>query len=186
MLRLPPKASFRYVAGQYLDLIGKAGLRRSYSIANVAGADGKLELHVRRVDNGVMSARLFDEARVGDLLRLEGPLGTFFLRDTTGLDLVFLATGTGVAPVKAMLSQLARPPPRGAAALGCSLLGRPPCRRSVLASCQRVAGALRFVPGAVASRCQTWAGFAATSRTRCSPTARLEPATRSTPAARPR
>ncbi len=107
VLRLPPKATFRYVAGQYIDLIGKAGLRRSYSLANAAGADGKLELHVRRVDAGVMSAYLFDEAQSGDLLRLEGPLGTFFLREIVGLDLVFLATGTGFAPVKAMLAHLA-------------------------------------------------------------------------------
>lgn len=107
VLRLPPNAGFRYVAGQYIDLIGRGGVRRSYSIANVARDDGKLELHVRRVDSGVMSSYLFDEARTGDLLRFEGPLGTFFLRDIASLDVVFLATGTGMAPVKAMLEDLA-------------------------------------------------------------------------------
>lgn len=113
VLRLPPKTNFRYVAGQYIDLIGKDGLRRSYSIANSANsgeADGKLELHVRQVEGGVMSVYLFEQAQTGDLLRFEGPLGTFFLRDVAALDLMFLATGTGIAPVKSMLAELSARP----------------------------------------------------------------------------
>ena len=106
VLRLPPRSALKYMPGQYIDLIGRDGLRRSYSIANAPAADGRLELHVRRVPGGMMSDHLFEHAKVGDLLRLNGPLGTFFLRDVAGMDLIFLATGTGIAPVVAMLSAL--------------------------------------------------------------------------------
>ena len=106
LLRFPPSSSFAYHPGQYVDVIGPNGVRRSYSVANAPGADKLVELHVREVDGGVMSRYWFDEARQNDLLRLNGPLGTFFLRDIQGKDLVFLATGTGIAPVKAMLEAL--------------------------------------------------------------------------------
>lgn len=103
LLRLPPTSNFEFHCGQYIDVIGQAGLRRSYSIAGAPTADKHLELHIRRVPGGSMSDYWFERARANDLLRLHGPLGTFFLRETDGLDLVFLATGTGIAPVKAIL-----------------------------------------------------------------------------------
>jgi CDP-4-dehydro-6-deoxyglucose reductase len=103
MLRLPPNNGFASLAGQYIDLIGKGGIRRSYSMANAVVAGGQLELHVRQVEGGELSRYWFGEAKANDLLRFEGPRGTFFLRDCAGRDLVFLATGTGIAPVKAML-----------------------------------------------------------------------------------
>jgi CDP-4-dehydro-6-deoxyglucose reductase len=108
MLRLPPNNGFRYLPGQYIDVIAKGGQRRSYSIANVGDAAGaqKLELHVREVPGGELSGYWFGQAKVNDLLRFEGPRGTFFLRDLTGKHLVFLATGTGIAPVAAMLAGL--------------------------------------------------------------------------------
>ena len=107
-LRLPPNARFRYLPGQYIDVIAKDGQqRRSYSIANLRIDEGNLELHIREVPNGKMSQYWFDEAQPNDLLRFEGPRGTFFLREIADLDLVFLATGTGIAPIKAMLAQLA-------------------------------------------------------------------------------
>ncbi|MDD2727789.1 FAD-binding oxidoreductase [Malikia sp.] len=102
-LRLPPTADFTYLPGQYIDVIGPAGIRRSYSLANARAADKHLELHIRSVPGGTMSEYWFQQAKVNDLLRLNGPLGTFFLRQVSGLDLVFLATGTGIAPVKSML-----------------------------------------------------------------------------------
>ncbi len=111
MLRLPPNAEFGYRPGQYVDVIGQGGIRRSYSIANAPAADKQIELHIRAVDDGAMSAYWFGGAKVNDLLRLNGPLGTFFLRDIAGTDLIFLATGTGIAPVKAILEGLARLPP---------------------------------------------------------------------------
>jgi CDP-4-dehydro-6-deoxyglucose reductase len=107
VLRLPPGAEFSYHPGQYIDVVGRGGLRRSYSIANAPSLSGHLELHIRRVAGGAMSEYWFGEANENDLLRLRGPLGTFFLRDVADRDLVFLATGTGIAPVKAMLEGLA-------------------------------------------------------------------------------
>ncbi len=107
-LRLPPNAEFRYLPGQYIDVIAKDGQRRSYSLASLEGAGQSLELHIREVPGGQMSGYWFNDAKINDLLRFEGPRGTFFLRDVAGLDLVFLATGTGMAPVKAMLAQLAQ------------------------------------------------------------------------------
>jgi CDP-4-dehydro-6-deoxyglucose reductase, E3 len=109
-LRLPPNSRFSFQAGQYLEAIGPNGVRRSYSIANAPVPDGRLELHIRHVDGGAMSRYWFGQAQANDLLRLNGPLGTFFLREAPGLDLVFLATGTGIAPIKALLEHLAQQP----------------------------------------------------------------------------
>jgi CDP-4-dehydro-6-deoxyglucose reductase len=111
VLRLPPNVQFEYLAGQYIDVIANGGLRRSYSIANAPREDKSIELHIREVPGGVMSEYWFSRARANDLLRLNGPLGTFFLRDVESVDLILLATGTGMAPVKAMLESLARTPP---------------------------------------------------------------------------
>lgn len=106
MLRLPPSADFKFIAGQYIDVLGPEGLRRSYSLANGSFTHNQLELHVKAVEGGAMSQYWFNQAKPNDLLRLNGPLGTFFLRETTGLDVVFMATGTGFAPIKAMLEGL--------------------------------------------------------------------------------
>lgn len=106
VLRLPPTADFRSIPGQYIDVIGLGGDRRSYSLANANTADKTLELHIRAVQGGVMSDYWFKQAKVNDLLRINGPLGTFFLRSVDQLHLAFLATGTGIAPVKAMLESL--------------------------------------------------------------------------------
>lgn len=103
LLRLPPTSDFSFHAGQYIDVIGLGGLRRSYSLANANASGKQLELHIRAVAGGAMSKYWFEQAKENDLLRLNGPLGTFFLRNVADLDLVFLATGTGIAPVKAML-----------------------------------------------------------------------------------
>ena len=106
-LRLPPTADFHFIPGQYIDVIGPSGIRRSYSLANDSFSDKVLELHIRAVKGGAMSDYWFNQAKPNDLLRLSGPLGTFFLRETAGIDLIFLATGTGIAPVKAMLESMA-------------------------------------------------------------------------------
>lgn len=106
MLRLPPTLEFNFIAGQYIEIIGIDGQRRSYSLANANSTEKMLELHIRAVCGGVMSDYWFNHAQVNDLLRLNGPLGTFFLRPIANLDLIFLATGTGFAPVKAMLASL--------------------------------------------------------------------------------
>lgn len=110
MLRLPPTTALDFLPGQYIDVIGAEGLRRSYSIANAPRADKQIELHIREVPDGAMSCYWFQQANVNDLLRLRGPLGTFFLRGQADKDLVLLATGTGIAPVKAILEGLAGVP----------------------------------------------------------------------------
>ena len=110
VLRMPPTAQFAFLPGQYVNMIGPGGVRRSYSIAGSDALAKTIELHIRAVDGGEMSHYWFDVAKEGDLLRLNGPLGTFFLHNIGKLDLVFLATGTGIAPVKAMLDSLALRP----------------------------------------------------------------------------
>lgn len=106
LLRLPPTADFHFIPGQYIDIIGPNGLRRSYSLANASFANKVLELHIRKVEGGAMSQYWFNQAKPNDLLRLNGPMGTFFLREIENMDLVFLATGTGISPIKAMLESM--------------------------------------------------------------------------------
>lgn len=109
-LRLPPTSTFSFIPGQYIDVIGINGIRRSYSLANASDSEKLLELHIRAVNGGAMSDYWFNHARLNDLLRLNGPLGTFFLRERANTDVFFLATGTGIAPVKAMLESLTQVP----------------------------------------------------------------------------
>jgi len=104
-LRHPPGGGIEYLAGQYVDVIGPGGVRRSYSLASQQG-NGSIELHIRRVDDGAMSDYWFNHAKLNDLLRIEGPKGTFIPRYNCEHDVVFLATGTGIAPIKAMLEQI--------------------------------------------------------------------------------
>ena len=104
VLRLPPSSKVEYFSGQYIDIIA-GDIRRSYSIAN-APANNHLELHIKKVEQGSMSEYWFEKVKQDDLLRINGPLGTFFLRDVAGKNLVFLATGTGIAPVKSILESL--------------------------------------------------------------------------------
>jgi len=109
-LRLPPRSPFKFLAGQYVDVTSPAGVKRSYSIASSSAAPDKVELQIRRVDGGALSAYWFEQAKPNDLLRFNGPRGTFFLRPVAGLDVIFLATGTGIAPIMSMLMQLAAMP----------------------------------------------------------------------------
>ena len=105
VLRLPPNSNFKFNSGQYVNFI-KANLIRSYSIANCSYGTNQLEFFIKKYQNGLMSEYLFDKAKINDLLRLEGPLGTFFLRDSKFENIVFLATGTGVAPIRSILQGL--------------------------------------------------------------------------------
>ena len=106
VLRLPPGTAFKFVPGQYVDIIYKNALRRSYSIANTPQLDGKIVLHIKKFQSGLFSDYWFNVAQKDDLLRLEGPFGTFSLRRAQSETLVFLATGTGIAPVKSILEQM--------------------------------------------------------------------------------
>lgn len=102
--RLPPNVVFDYLPGQYLELLFD-GVRRSYSIANSKISTSGIELHIRRVAGGTMSEHVFTQFQKNTLVRFSGPVGTFFLRQSRN-DLIFLATGTGFAPIKAMVEEL--------------------------------------------------------------------------------
>jgi len=106
-LRLPPSTQFDFLAGQYIRLTTQKKQTRSYSLAFEARPDKLLRLHIRRVPGGMFSQHLFEEARPGDLLYLDGPHGHFFISDSkTVSKTIFLATGTGIAPINAILSSL--------------------------------------------------------------------------------
>jgi len=107
-LRLPPTQRLEFVPGQHLEVIGPGGVRRAYSFAHAPQSDGSVELHIRNVVDGELSAHWFERAVTGDLLRVYGPLGTFLLRNVAGKHVVFLATGTGIAPVVAQLEAIAK------------------------------------------------------------------------------
>jgi CDP-4-dehydro-6-deoxyglucose reductase len=105
-LRLPAVEELHYRAGQYLDVMLSEGRRRSFSIAS-APADGRLlELHVRRASTTGFTAQLLDSLRPGALLRIEGPLGQFWLRAESPRPALMVGGGTGYAPLRAMLRQL--------------------------------------------------------------------------------
>ena len=103
-VRLPMNENFRFLAGQYIDILLKDGKRRSYSIANAPKPEGvtSLELHARHTPGGLFTDHVFTKAKVRDLLRFEGPLGTFYLREDSDKPIVMVASGTGFAPIKAM------------------------------------------------------------------------------------
>lgn len=102
--RFPPTVKFDYIPGQYVDLSFN-GIKRSYSIANAKKEDKSIELHIRKVPNGKMSDMIFGKININQLLRIEGPKGTFFLRNNNK-PLILLATGTGIAPIKAIVEEL--------------------------------------------------------------------------------
>ena len=144
-LRLPPKIDFSFIPGQYIDVIGPEGVRRSYSLANSSFQEKKLELHIRAVDSGVMSNYWFEKARPNDLLRLSGPLGTFFLREISGVNLIFLATGTGIAPVKAMLESLGNYS-RQEHPKSVTVVWGGRCSEDLYLDVKKIAGEFRYVP----------------------------------------
>lgn len=102
-LKLPQNQKFNFLAGQYIDLLMRDGRRRSFSIACAPNDEGVLELQVRRVPDGFFTNYVFEGMREKELLRFQGPLGTFFLRQDSDLPIVFVAGGTGLAPIKAIM-----------------------------------------------------------------------------------
>ena len=104
-LKLPEGKTLEYLAGQYIDILLRDGRRRSFSIANRPEAGSNLELHVRQVPNGGFTGHVFEGLKERELLRFQGPFGTFFLRpDSTG-PVILMAGGTGLAPIKAILEE---------------------------------------------------------------------------------
>jgi CDP-4-dehydro-6-deoxyglucose reductase, E3 len=110
-LRTPYNDNMLYAAGQYIDFLLADGKRRSYSIATapmLEGAMMDIEIHVRHTQGGLFTDRVFAKLKVGEVLRFEGPLGTFYLREDSDKPIVFLAGGTGFGPIKAMIEYALR------------------------------------------------------------------------------
>jgi CDP-4-dehydro-6-deoxyglucose reductase len=105
-LKLPANERLQYLAGQYLDFLLKDGKRRSYSIANPPHDDAFIELHLRHVPGGVFTDHVFSSMKEKDILRINGPLGSFFIREDSDKPMIFVAGGTGFGPIKAMLLHL--------------------------------------------------------------------------------
>jgi len=104
-LRLPMNENFRFLAGQYIDFLLKDGKRRSYSLATRPDPAGvtALEIHVRHTPGGLFTDHVFEKLKVRDLLRFEGPLGSFYLREDSDKPIVMVASGTGFAPIKSIV-----------------------------------------------------------------------------------
>jgi CDP-4-dehydro-6-deoxyglucose reductase len=109
-LQLPAAERFQFLAGQYLEFLLKDGQRRAYSIANAPDQEGPLELHIRHLPGGLFTDFVFgakDPAlKEKDILRFEGPLGSFFLREDSKKPIIFVAAGTGFAPIKSIIEQM--------------------------------------------------------------------------------
>jgi CDP-4-dehydro-6-deoxyglucose reductase len=102
-LKLPANERLQFLAGQYIDFLLKGGERRSFSMANAPHSDDLMELHIRHVAGGNFTDHVFGKMKERDILRLEGPLGSFFLREDSAKPIVFVASGTGFAPIKSIL-----------------------------------------------------------------------------------
>jgi CDP-4-dehydro-6-deoxyglucose reductase len=103
-LKLPASARLQFLAGQYIDILLKDGKRRSFSMANAPHDDEFLQLHLRDY-GGPFSKHVFTRMKERDILRFEGPLGTFFLREDSVKPIILLASGTGFAPIKAIVER---------------------------------------------------------------------------------
>ena len=108
-LQLPANDPLRYHAGQYVEFILQGGVRRSYSMANAPHTQGErpaIELHLRHLVGGLFTDHVFGALKEKDILRIEGPFGSFFLREDSPKPMVLLASGTGFAPIKAIVEHL--------------------------------------------------------------------------------
>ena len=108
-LQLPANQNLQYRAGQYVEFILRDGARRSYSMANAPhnlGSPPAIELHVRHMPGGKFTDQVFGALKEKDILRMEGPFGSFFLREDSDKPIVLLASGTGFAPIKAIVEHL--------------------------------------------------------------------------------
>jgi CDP-4-dehydro-6-deoxyglucose reductase len=108
-LQLPANQNLQYRAGQYVEFILRDGARRSYSMANAPhqlGSPPAIELHIRHMPGGKFTDHVFGAMKEKDILRVEGPFGSFFLRETSDKPMVLLASGTGFAPIKALIEHM--------------------------------------------------------------------------------
>ena len=101
-LKLPSNERLQFLPGQYIDFLLKDGTRRSFSLANTPEEDALLELHIRHVPGGKFTEHVFKTMKAKDIMRISGPHGSFFLREADK-PVIFVAGGTGFAPIKSML-----------------------------------------------------------------------------------
>lgn len=102
-LKLPANERLQFFSGQYIDILQKEGKPRSFSLANAPHDDAFLELHIRNIAGGTFTQHVFNEMKERDILRINGPLGTFYLREDSAKPIIFIASGTGFAPIKAII-----------------------------------------------------------------------------------
>ena len=102
-LKLPANERLQFLAGQYIDILLKDQKPRSFSLANAPHDDAFLELHIRNIAGGAFTQSVFETMKERDILRFKGPLGTFFLREESNKPIIFVASGTGFAPIKAII-----------------------------------------------------------------------------------
>ena len=108
-LQLPANDRLQYRAGQYVEFILRDGARRSYSMANAPHTQVDkpgIELHLRHLTGGKFTDHVFAAMKEKDILRMEGPFGSFFLREDSDKPMILLASGTGLAPIKAIIEHL--------------------------------------------------------------------------------
>ncbi|MEN9537861.1 MAG: hypothetical protein RLZZ126_96 [Pseudomonadota bacterium] len=113
-LQLPANDSYTYFPGQFVEFILKDNVRRSYSMATAPGAfqkdDGSplnmIELHIRHLPGGLFTDAVFGTMKEKDILRIEGPFGSFYLREDSDKPIILLASGTGFAPIKALIEHM--------------------------------------------------------------------------------
>ena len=102
-LKLPTNERLQFRAGQYVEFVLKDGKRRAFSLANAPHDDELLRLHIRLVPQGNFTTHVFETMKVKEIMRIEGPFGTFFLREDSDKPVILVAGGTGFAPIKAII-----------------------------------------------------------------------------------
>ncbi|QOC21786.1 CDP-6-deoxy-delta-3,4-glucoseen reductase [Wenzhouxiangella sp. AB-CW3] len=105
-LKLPQAARLQFLAGQYIDILQPGGKRRAFSIASAPSEPDFIELHVKHVDGGGFTGHVFNDMQLKEILRIEGPLGTFFIRRSSDRPIIMVGGGTGFAPLKSMIEEL--------------------------------------------------------------------------------
>jgi NAD(P)H-flavin reductase/ferredoxin len=106
-LRLPAGQRAKFKAGQYLQVTLPDGSRRSYSMANPPHESDSLQLHIRHVADGQFT-RVVPQLKPGDALQVELPFGSFELQEASSAPMLCVAGGTGFAPVKSLLDDMAK------------------------------------------------------------------------------
>lgn len=105
-IKLPAAERLQFLPGQYIDILLEDGRHRSFSIANAPHNDEFLELHIRLVENGLFTPKVFNSMQAKELMRIEGPHGSFFFHEDSDRDIILVAGGTGFAPIKSILEHL--------------------------------------------------------------------------------